>query len=143
MRRLHFYVMGAIALLFGLASIAEYVMVSYGLRLGWLASYPPEQIEWLSSLPAWVHGVWGAQALLALVGALCLLAHLRPAVWMLAFSFLSLAVLALWAVAFAQPGLISVTGGGTTPWIVIGCVLLLNLLLYVYARQEKQRGEVL
>ena len=143
MRRWHFYVMGAIALLYGLISVAEYVMISYGLQAGWLDLYPEDQIAWLSSLPAWIHGVWGAHAVLAIVGALCLLAHLRASVWMLAFSFLTMVVLAAWAVFVADPSIIALAGGGGMPWFLTGLLLLLLFLVYIYARQEKRAGEVL
>jgi hypothetical protein len=143
MRRWHFYLMGLIALLFGLLSVAEYVLVSYGIEAGWLELYPEEQLVWLASLPDWVHGVWAVHAVLALTGALCLVTHLRPAVWMLGFSFFALVVLVVWAVFFARPTLIALTGGGAMPWIVTGLVLALSLLIYLYARREKQIGEVL
>lgn len=143
MRRWHFYVMGLIALLFGVLSLAEYVMVSYGMRMGWLTFYPPEQLAWLESLPGWVHGAWGAHSVLAFVGALCLLAHLRPAVWMLGFSFILLAVLMVWAAFLAETTLIALVGGGAMPWVTTALVLLLSFLIYLYARQEKRVGEVL
>jgi len=95
------------------------------------------------AIPDWVHGVWGAQATLALVGALCLLAHLRPAVWMLGFSFILLGVLMVWAVAFASPTLITLVRGGWLAWLTLGLVLLLSFLIYLYSRQEKRAGEVL
>ena len=143
MRRLHFYIMGLISLGFGVIGMAEYVLISYGLQMGWLDMYPADQLAWLETLPNWIHGVWGAHATLALVGALCLLAHLRPAVWMLAFSFLCLLVLAIWALFFAQPTMVALAGGGTTPWIATGLTLFLSFLIYLYARQEKRVGEVL
>lgn len=143
MRRLHFYIMGLIALGFGLIGMAEYVMVSYGMQVGWLDAYPPEQIEWLASLPGWVQGVWGAHATLALVGALCLLAHLRPAVWMLFFSFLTLIVLMIWAALFASPTVLALTGSTMWTLVFMGLAAALSLLIYVYARQEKRTGEVL
>lgn len=143
MRRWHFYVMGGIATLFGILSMVEYVLVSYGLQLGWLEFYPPDQLEWLASLPGWVHGVWGIQATLALVGGLCLLAHVRSAVWMLGLSFVGLLVLCVWALVFASPTLIALVGGGAIAWVTLGLVALLSFLIYLYARQEKQVGEVL
>lgn len=143
MQRWHFYVMGLISLGYGLVSLAEYVMVSYGLQMGWLDMYPPEQINWLAGVPAWVQGVWGAHVALALIGSLCLLAHLRPAVWMTAFAFLTLVVLAVWAALFANPTIIALVGGGVMPWVTMGLVILLSFLIYLYTRQEKQVGEVL
>ncbi len=143
MQRLHFYVMGLIALAYGVIGMIEYVLISYGLRVGWLDAYPPAQIEWLTTLPNWVHGVWGAHATLALVGALCLLAHLKPSVWMLFFAFLTLLILIVWAVAFAEPTLLTLTQDTGTTWLVLGLVAALSLLIYVYARQEKVTGEVL
>ena len=143
MRRLHFYIMGLIALGFGVIGMAEYVMVSYGLELGWLDAYPPEQIVWLKTLPEWVHGVWGAQATLALVGALCLLAHLQPAVWMLFFASLTMAVLMIWAAVFSEPTIIYLTDGSVWTWVIMGLTFLLSVLIYVYARQEKRVGDVL
>ena len=142
MRRLHFYVMGFIALAYGLLAVAEYVMISYGPRMGWLRLYPAEQIAWLETLPVWVHGTFGFHALIALVGALCLLAHVQAAVWMLAFAFLSLAVLQVWMVFLADPSVIELTGGGAA-WLALALVLALSFLLYLYARQEKRTGEVL
>ncbi|MDB2407057.1 hypothetical protein N9W17_00810 [Jannaschia sp.] len=143
MRRWHFYVMGLIALVFGVLSIVEYILVSYKPLVGWLEFYPRDQVEWLESVPAWVHGVWALHATLALIGALCLLAHLRPAVWMLGFSFFSLIVMAVWAVFFANPTIIELVGGGWLTWVTMGLVLTLSFLIYLYSRQEKRVGEVL
>ncbi len=143
MPRLHFYIMGLIALAFGTLMMAEYLLVSFGGDAGWLRTYPAEQVAWLESLPAWIHGVWGLQATLSLVGALCLLAHLRPAVWMLAFSFLTLAVLLVWAFGFAQPSLSDLVAADVPVFTIAGLVLALDFLIYIYARQEKQVGEVL
>lgn len=143
MRRWHFFVMGLIALLWGVLAVAEYVMVSYGIDAGWLAFYPQDQLDWLGALPAWVHGVWAVHAVLALVGALCLLAHLRPAVWMTGFSFIALLVVAVWALFFARPTLPELTGGGAMPWLCTLLVLALSFLIYLYTRQEKRAGEVL
>lgn len=143
MSRLHFYAMSLIALLYGLLTTAEYVMVSYGLRIGWLDLYPPEQIAWLETLPAWVHGVFAFHALIALVGALCLMAHVAAAVWMLAFAFLSLCVLYGWMIFLSRPTIIELTGGGSMPWVLLALVLALSFLVYLYARQEKVAGDVL
>ncbi|WP_299813252.1 hypothetical protein [uncultured Jannaschia sp.] len=142
MRRWHFYVMGWIALIYGLLAAAEYVLVSYELKIAWLHLYPQVQIVWLETLPNWVHGVWAGHSLLALVGALCLLARVRAAVWMLAFAFLTLLVLAIWALFFAEPTMVALTGGGVLVWVTTGLVLLLSFLLYLYVRQEKVAGEV-
>ncbi|KIT15904.1 hypothetical protein [Jannaschia aquimarina] len=144
MRRWHFYVMGTIATVWGVLALVEYVMVAYGLRWGWLDMYPENQLNWLASLPAWVHGLWGLQGVLAFVGALCLLAHLRASVWMLGLSFLALLVLVVWSLFFAAPTLLSLDGldGGTT-FLVSFLVLLLSAMIWLYARSEKQRGEVL
>ena len=143
MRRLHFYIMGLISLGYGALTMAEYLLVSLGGALGWLDMYPPEQIAWLETLPTWVHGVWGLHATLALVGALCLLAHLRPAVWMLAFAFLTLLVVLGWALGFAEPSLPDLVGLGAPVFTIAALVVVLNFLIYLYARQEKQAGEVL
>lgn len=143
MRRWHFYVMGLIALGYGLLVLAEYVLISYGEVMGWLTFYPPEQVAWLTSLPGWVHGVFGTHAVLALIGALCLLAHIRAAVWMLAFAFIALVVLYVWALFFATPTLLSLVGGGAMAVVTLVLVLALNFLIYLYARQEKRVGEVL
>ncbi|WP_371153423.1 hypothetical protein [Jannaschia sp. 2305UL9-9] len=143
MRRWHFYVMGLIALVFGTLSMAEYILVSYGLTAGWLTMYPQDQLDWLAGLPNWVHGVWAVQATLALVGSLCLLAHLRPAVWMLGLSFISLLVLYVWAILVASPTLIALVGGGWLTWVTLALVAALSFVIYLYARQEKQVGEVL
>jgi len=139
MRRWHFWVMGAIATVWGILSLAEYVLVSYGLQLGWLDAYPERQVVWLSSLPAWVHGIWGAQAVLALVGALCLLAHVRAAVWMLGLSWLAVVVLAIWAHVGAAPPLWSIASGSISVWITL-LLAMLSGLIWLYARGEKRHG---
>ena len=139
MRRWQFWVMGAIATLWGVVSMIEYVLVSYGLEWGWLAHYPEAQVVWLSSLPAWVHGVWGAQAVLSLVGALCLLAHVRAAVWMLGLSWIAFTLTALWAHVFAAPPVWALTD----TWTAVGVTLLLillSMLIWLYARQERRHG---
>ncbi|CTQ34133.1 hypothetical protein [Jannaschia rubra] len=143
MRRLHFYVMGLISLAYGVLALVEYVLISYRLRLAWLDMYSLEQLDWLASLPTWVQAVWGAHVVLALVGALCLLAHVRASVWMLAFAFITLVVILGWGIFAAQPTLIAIAGGGGTVWLAMALVLLLSFLLYLYARQEKRTGEVL
>ena len=143
MRRAHFYVMGLIALGYGVITMAEYLLIAYGEYWGWLDMYSADQLAWLQAVPIWIQGVWGAHAVLALVGALCLLGHVRASVWMLSLSFLTVAILAVWALFFASPTMIAMTGGGWQPWAATACVVLLTLVLYLYARGEKQAGEVL
>ena len=143
MRRWHFYVMGWIAAIYGLLAAIEYLLVIYGLEVAWLDLYPRDQIAWLETLPAWVNVVFAAHAALALVGGLCLLAHVQAAVWMLAFAFLTLLVLAVWALFFATPTMVVLAGGGVLVWVTTGLVLLLSFLLYLYARQEKVVGDLL
>ena len=142
MGRWHFYVMGLIAVLCGVVGMAEYVLVSYGIEAAWLNAYPPEQIRWLASLPAWLHGLWGVQATLALVGALCLLAHVRASVWMLGLSFVALVVLAVWAHLGAAPPVWALTN---PVMAVLATVLyvLLTALVWLYARNEKRHGDIL
>ena len=143
MRRLHFYVMGLISLAYGALTMAEFLLVSLRGTPGWLDMYPPGQVAWLNGLPAWVQWVWGLHCVLALVGALCLLAHLKPAVWMLAFAFLTLLAVLVWAFAIAEPALTDLVG---TEWPVVtiaALVAALCLLVYLYARHEKRLGEVL
>ena len=143
MRRLHFYVMGLISLAYGLLMTAEFLLVSLRGTPGWLDMYPPEQVAWLDALPTWVYVVWGAHCLLALVGALCLLAHLQPAVWMLAFSFFTLIVLLVWAFAFAAPALTALVGTEWPVFTIAALLAVVTLLVYLYARHEKRLGEVL
>jgi hypothetical protein len=138
MRRWHFTLMGVIACLYGAILVAQYVVVSYD--IGWIDMYPPEQQAWWSGLPAWVHGVYAAQALLTLVGGLCLLAHVRSAVWMLGFGFLLLLALAIWAVVAPTPTLQGMVGWRGPAFA--GLMLLLSLAAWLYARGEKQRGEL-
>ena len=142
MTRWHFYVMGLIAVVWGLVGMAEYVLVSYGIEAAWLDMYPPDQIEWLASLPAWIHGLWGAQATLALVGALCLVTHVRASVWMLGLSFVALVVLLIWAHVAAAPPMWALTDTGTAVLISI-LVAILSMLLWLYARWEKRHGDIL
>ena len=139
MGRWQFWVMGAIATVWGIVSLIEYVLVSYGLEWGWLAAYPEAQIVWLQSLPGWVHGIWGAHAVLALVGALCLLAHVRAAVWMLGLSWIAFVVLAVWAHLLAAPPIWTLTDAGTAVTVTLLLVALAGLI-WLYARQEKRHG---
>jgi hypothetical protein len=143
MRRWHFYTMGVISLLYGLLAMAEYVLISYGEVMGWLVLYPEDQVAWLTSLPGWVHGLFAVHAILALVGALCLLAHIRAAVWMLGFAFIALLVLYAWALVFASPTLLALVGGGPIALLTLALVIGLSFLIYLYARQEKRAGELL
>ena len=143
MSRWHFYVMGAIATVWGVIGMAEYVLVSYGLDdTAWLALYPAEQVRWLESLPAWVHGLWGVQATLALVGALCLLAHVRACVWMLGLSFLAFLVLAVWAHVAAAPPVWALADPLLSVVVTV-LLVVFTALLWLYARGEKRHGEVL
>lgn len=143
MPRLHFYVMGLISLAYGALTMAEFLLVSLRGTPGWLDAYPPEQISWLDGLPTWVQVVWGVHCALALVGALCLLAHLQSAVWMLAFSFLTLLAVLFWAFAIAEPALTDLVGTEWPVFTIAALVASLCLLVYLYARHEKRLGEVL
>ena len=142
MRRWHFYVMGLLATVWGLVGAAEYLLVSFGLEAAWLEAYRPEQLRWLAAIPAWVHGVWGAQATLALVGALCLLAQLRASVWMLGLSFVLFVVLAIWAHVAAAPPIWAVADPAWSAAVTL-LLVVLTALFWLYARGEKRRGEIL
>lgn len=143
MSRLHFYVMGLIALAYALLSLAEFVFATYGLPVGWLDLYPAAQLAWLETLPRWVTILWGVHVAFALFGALCLLAHIQAAVWMLAFAFMTLIALYVWMLGIAQPSMVEIVGGGATLWVALALVMALSFLIYIYARQEKRTGEVL
>lgn len=140
MSRWHFYLMGGLAVVYGVVVMAEYVLISYGPDMGWLTLYPEAQLNWLAALPAWIHGTFGAHALLALVGGLCLITHVRSAVWMLGLAFIALLVVTVWAFLFATPTLTAVTGAGGTAVSIAALVNALVLLVYLYARGEKVRG---
>jgi hypothetical protein len=139
MRRWHFYTMGTIACLWGALLAAQYVVISY--QIGWIDAYPVEQQRWWQVIPDWVHGAMGIWASLTLVGALCLIAHVRASVWMLGLAFISQLVLTAWIVTLATPTLQEFTG-----WRGIAAaalLLVLGAVLWLYARGEKRRGEVL
>ncbi len=139
MRRWHYTLMGAMACLYGAVLMAQYVVIAYG--IGWIDMYPPEQRDWWATLPGWAHGVFAVQALLTLVGALCLVAHVRACVWMLGFAFIALLVLVVWVLAFAEPSLQALVGWRGPAFAAL--MLALSLALWLYARGEKQRGEIL
>ena len=141
MSRWHFYVMGLIATVWGLVGMIEYALVSFGAEAAWLEGYRPQQIRWLETLPTFVHGLWGAQATLALVGALCLLARVPATVWMLGLSFLALVVLAVWAHVGAAPPVWALADAATAV-IVTLLLVALTALLWLYARGEKRRGAI-
>jgi hypothetical protein len=139
MRRWHFTLMGVIACLYGAILTAQYVVVSYG--IGWIDMYPPAQRAWWAGLPGWVHGLYAAQALLTLVGGLCLLAHVRSAVWMLGFGFIAFLVLAAWALTLSSPTLQGLVGWRGPAFALL--MLVLSLAVWLYARGEKRRGELI
>ena len=139
MGRWHLTIMSLIAVAWGLVVMAEYVLVAYGLRIGWLASYPPEQVEWLTTMPAWAHGTFGVWALLALVGALCLAARVAAAAWMLGIAAVAQVVLTVWAIGLADPVVQSLSDG---PVVAIALLTAaLGVLIWAYARGERRRPE--
>ncbi|MBM2577033.1 hypothetical protein JQC91_12060 [Jannaschia sp. Os4] len=139
MGRAHLYIMSLIAVVWGLVVMAEYVLVAYGLRIGWLADYPPAQIEWLTTLPGWAHGAFGVWATLALVGALCLAARVAAAAWMLGIAAIAQGALTVWALLLAAPPVQTLTDGPVTAIALL--TLALSLLLWAYARGERRRAE--
>lgn len=136
----HLWFMGLLASAFGALLVADYALAQYEVA-AYLAMFTPAQQRYFQGLPAWVEGLWGGQAVLALFGGLCLLAGLRASVWLLGLSFVSNAAFCLWLLVLSVPSMQSVTG--EIGLYVMLASLVLSLLFWLYARGEKQRAEVL
>lgn len=138
MGRTHLWFMGLVATLFGVVLVADYAMVQYRVD-AYLNAFTPDQQAWFTAIPAYVDGIWGAQAVLALLGGVALLIGARASVWLLGFSLVFNVALTVWLLWLAQPSMLSVTGwlGGA---VMAGSVAL-SLLFWLYARGEKQNPE--
>ncbi len=56
---------------------------------------------------------------------------------------MTLLIVLVWALAFAEPSLPELLSAGVPVFTMSVLVLLLSFLVYLYARHEKQIGEVL
>lgn len=129
--------MALVAVAWGLVLVVEYVLVSYGLRLGWLRDYTAAQVDWLGSLPTWAHGAFAVWAVLTLVGGLCLAARVAASSWMLGVAMVAQLVLTAWAMLLAAPPVQTLTEASVWPFALLGAAL--GVLLWLFAWGERRR----
>lgn len=111
------------------------LMMTASRNVTWLASLPPEVIDWLDGAPTWSLFTWTIGVGAGLVGALCLLARSRHAVPAFAASLLGLAGNQVWQFTSDMPK--SMTSAGNVALSVMIWAIALMLLWFAV----RKRGE--
>jgi hypothetical protein len=135
--RRSYWLIAVLALLWNGFGCLDFVMTG-SRNAAWLASLPPEVIDWLDAAPTWSLFTWALGVGGGLVGALCLLARSRHAVAAFAGSLLGLAGNQVWQMTSALPE--SLTSAGNIVFSVAIWAIALGLLWYAV---KKRRDRVL
>lgn len=84
----HLWVVGAVSLLWNLAGVVSYMATELG-QLEDMA-FPPEQLEYFYSFPAWAVAFWALGVWGSALGSLLLLLRKKLAVWAFGVSIIGL-----------------------------------------------------
>ena len=84
----HLWVVGAVSLLWNLAGVVSYMATELGQLEG--MAFPPEQLEYFYSFPAWAVAFWALGVWGSALGSLLLLLRKKLAVWAFGVSIIGL-----------------------------------------------------
>lgn len=84
----HLWVLGAVSLLWNLTGVVSYMATELGQLEG--MAFPPEQLEYFYSFPAWAVAFWALGVWGSAIGSLLLLLRKKLAVWAFGVSIIGL-----------------------------------------------------
>ncbi len=84
----HLWVVGAVSLLWNLTGVVSYMATELGQLEG--MAFPPEQLEYFYSFPAWAVAFWALGVWGSAIGSLLLLLRKKLAVWAFGVSIIGL-----------------------------------------------------
>lgn len=131
------FLVAALAVVWFLFSALDYVMTQMRVD-GYFALFSEPQILYFTSMPIWVNAAWAAGVWLGLLGAILLLYDQKTAPMPLALSFAGMVVASVWFTALSDPLMVAVTG--PLGLVVIWGATLVSLIVWVYARAQRQKG---
>lgn len=131
----HLWIVGILSLLWNAVGAFDYSATQLRLE-SYMSQFPPEQLEYFYSFPAWAVAAWAFGVWGSLLGSLGLLLRQRWAVWMFGLSVLGLAFTTLYN--FVLTDGLAVVGTGAA--IFSAVIWVIALFLLFYARAMAQRG---
>lgn len=131
-----FWVIGTLALFWNLLGVMIYVMqvTATPERLG--AAYTPEEMELLTSIPAWATAMTAIASNFGALGSILLLLRRHYCVPVFAISLVALIVQDIYT--FAMTNTLEIFG--LTPFFIQVVVLLVALFLVWYSRRAAKKG---
>jgi hypothetical protein len=125
---LHLWLVGGASLLWNGLACYDYLMTNVR-DVDTIARFPPDMVDYLDALPAWVIVAWAMVVGFATLGSLLLLGRSLWAAYAFALSLLGLAAMQAYQLVIGLPE------GMNTPlnWLTTGAIWIIALGLLFYA----------
>lgn len=133
----HLWVVGGVSLLWNSGGAISYTMTKLGMLEG--GGMPPEQIEYVSNIPAWASAFWALGVWGCLLGSLALLLRSRAAPLLLGLSLIGLAGLTVYQRLLSDLPASYQTMGQS---LFAAAIWVITLALFFYARRMRSAGHL-
>ena len=131
----HLWVIGGVSLLWNAGGVSSYLMTELDMLAG--MDFPPEQLTYFTSFPAWAVATWALGVWGCFIGSLLLLFRSRLAVWSFAVSISGLLGTTYYErVVAVVPESMQTTG----QTLFALAIWVITIALFVYARAMAARG---
>ncbi len=130
-----FWIVSAIALIWNLMGVGQFIMSSMMSHTDLVAAYGQEQADMMKNQPAWYPAVFGLAVFGGALGCLGLLLRKNWALWLLLLSLLCVIIQNIY---FAMSGVFEYVHGGA--WVMVLMIPIIAVLLVLLARKAKASG---
>lgn len=134
---LHLWIVGVVSLIWNAGGSYDYLMTQLKNET-YLAMLTAPQRAFIDGVPVWFEASWAIGIWFSVLGSILLLCRSRLARTSFGFSFLGLAVSAVYSYGIASPSSLETSGTAALAFSAVIAVVL--ILLYFYARTMTQRG---
>jgi len=132
----HFWVIGAVALLWNAMGAMDYVMTQTR-NEAYMSAFAPEQLEFFYGMPSWAVAAWAIAVWGSVLGSLLLLLRTRFAVWAFLASLIGMVITAFQNYVLAN-GMQVI--GDAFSLIFTAAIFLIAVALLLYSGRMRQRG---
>lgn len=131
----HLWIVGIVSLLWNAVGAVDYSATRLRIE-SYLANFTPEQIDYFTSIPAWMGTAWALGVWGSFFGSIALLLRRNWAVWLFGFSILGLAGSTVYNFVLTDGA--AIMGDGAVAFTAVIWVIV--LFLFFYARAMARRG---
>ncbi len=130
-----FWIVSAIALIWNLMGVGQFIMSSMMSHADLVAAYGQEQADMMKNQPAWYPVIFGLAVFGGALGCLGLLLRKNWALWLLLLSLLCVIIQNIY---FATSGVFEYVHGGA--WVMVLMIPIIAVLLVLLAHKAKASG---